>query len=100
LLIKTSGRRESYNREKLKKGILAAIRKRPIAVATVDSFIEGLERKLYEANYKEIPTREIGDRVLDFLRKLDPVAYLRYASVYHNYSLEDMEKELRSLNVP
>jgi transcriptional repressor NrdR len=97
MLIKNDGRREVYSREKLKKGIMAAAQKRPIAVSTIDAFIDDLERKLQEANYKEIPTREIGERVVDFLRKLDPVAYIRFSSVYRNYTLEDYERELKGL---
>jgi transcriptional repressor NrdR len=99
MLIKNDGRREMYSREKLKKGILMATQKRPIAIATIDLFIEDLERKLQDCNYKEIPTAEIGERVVEFLRKLDPVAYIRFASVYRNYSLEDFEREVKGLNV-
>jgi transcriptional repressor NrdR len=99
MLIKSDGRREAYIRAKLKKGIMMAAQKRPIATSTIDAFIDELERKLQEANYKEIPTREIGERVVDFLRKLDPVAYIRFASVYRNYSLEDFEREAKGLHM-
>jgi transcriptional repressor NrdR len=98
VLIKNDGRRELYNREKLRKGIMMAAQKRPIAASTIEAFIDELERKLQEANYKEIPTREIGERVMDFLRKLDPVAYIRFASVYKNYTLEDFEREAKGLH--
>jgi transcriptional repressor NrdR len=97
MLIKNDGRREMYSREKLKRGILMAAQKRPIAISTIDAFIDDLERKLQESNYKEIPTNEIGERVVDFLRKLDPVAYIRFASVYRNYTLEDFEREVKGL---
>ncbi|MDR1081014.1 MAG: transcriptional regulator NrdR [Deltaproteobacteria bacterium] len=99
MLIKNDGRREAYNRSKLKKGIMMAAQKRPIAVSTIDAFIDELERKLQEANYKEIPTREIGERVVDFLKKLDPVAYIRFVSVYKNYTLEDFEREVKGLHL-
>jgi transcriptional repressor NrdR len=97
MLIKNDGRREMYSREKLKRGILMAAQKRPIAISTIDAFIEDLERKLQESNYKEIPTSEIGERVVDFLKKLDPVAYIRFASVYRNYTLEDFDREVKGI---
>jgi transcriptional repressor NrdR len=99
MLIKNDGRREVYSREKLKRGIMLACQKRPIASATIDAFIDDLERKLQEANYKEIPTREIGERVVDFLRKLDPIAYIRFSAVYRSFTLADYENALKELYV-
>ena len=99
MLIKNDGRREVYSRDKLKRGIMLAAQKRPIASSTIDAFIDDLERKLQEANYKEIPTREIGERVVDFLRRLDPIAYIRFSAIYRNFTLEDYERELKGLYV-
>jgi transcriptional repressor NrdR len=99
MLIKNDGRRENYSRDKLKKSIVMACQKRPIAASTIDAFIDDLERRLQEANYKEIPTREIGEKVVEFLRKLDSVAYIRFVSVFKNYSMEDYERELKGLYV-
>jgi transcriptional repressor NrdR len=99
MLIKNDGRREVYSRDKLKRGIMLACQKRPIASATIDAFVEDLERKLQEANYKEIPTREIGERVVDFLRKLDPIAYIRFVAVYRSFTLADFENAVKELYV-
>lgn len=98
LLIKKDGRREAFNRDKVRNGILKATEKRPVSVELVDSFIEKLERQFQEANVKEIPAREVGERVIDFLRGVDPVAYVRFASVYRSFtSLDDFNRELREL---
>jgi transcriptional repressor NrdR len=98
LLIKKDGRREAFNREKIRAGILKATEKRPVSVELVDAFIEKLERQFQEANLKEIPAREVGERVIDFLKESDPVAYVRFASVYRQFtSLGDFDRELKEL---
>ncbi|MDR2140559.1 MAG: transcriptional regulator NrdR [Deltaproteobacteria bacterium] len=98
LLVKKDGRREAYNREKLRRGMIMATQKRPVAVDEIDAFIDQLERQFQEGNYKEIPTSEIGEKVVEFLRQTDPVAYVRFASVYRQFkSLEDFDRELREL---
>jgi transcriptional repressor NrdR len=89
ILIKRDGRREIYNRDKLKRGIIMATQKRPVATATIDTFIEETERRLQDSNYKEVSTSEIGERVMDFLKSTDLVAYIRFASVYKNFNLVD-----------
>jgi transcriptional repressor NrdR len=97
ILIKRDGRREIYNRDKLKRGIMTATQKRPVAMATIDSFIEEMERRLQDSNYKEISTSDLGDRVMEFLRQTDLVAYIRFASVYKNFSLpDDFEREAKA----
>ena len=98
LLIKKDNRREAYNREKIRAGILKATEKRPVSVELVDAFIEKLERQFQEANLKEIPAREVGEKVIEFLKEADPVAYVRFASVYRQFtSLGDFDKELKEL---
>ena len=98
LLIKKDGRREAFNREKIRVGILKATQKRPVSVELVDSFIEKLERQFQEANLKEIPAREVGERVIEFLKEADPVAYVRFASVYRQFTtLGDFDRELKEL---
>jgi len=98
LLIKKDGRREAFNREKIRAGILKATEKRPVSVELVDAFIEKLERQFQEANLKEIPAREVGERVIEFLKESDPVAYVRFASVYRQFTnLEDFDRELKEL---
>jgi transcriptional repressor NrdR len=96
ILIKRDGRREIYNRDKLKRGIMMATQKRPVAIATIDTFIEETERRLQDSNYKEVSTSELGERVMDFLKNTDLVAYIRFASVYKNFNLvDDFEREAR-----
>jgi len=98
LLIKKDGRRESFSREKIRAGILRATEKRPVSVELVDGFIEKLERQFQEANLKEIPAREVGERVIEFLKEADPVAYVRFASVYRQFTtLGDFDRELKEL---
>jgi transcriptional repressor NrdR len=98
LLIKKDGRREAFNREKIRAGILKATEKRPVSVELVDAFIERLERQFQEANLKEIPAREVGERVIEFLKESDPVAYVRFASVYRQFTnLGDFDRELKEL---
>jgi transcriptional repressor NrdR len=96
ILIKRDGRREIYNRDKLKKGIMMATQKRPVAIVTIDTFIEETERRLQDSNYKEVSTSEIGEKVMDFLKNTDLVSYIRFASVYKNFNLvDDFEREAR-----
>ncbi|MDR2935545.1 MAG: transcriptional regulator NrdR [Candidatus Adiutrix sp.] len=98
LLIKKDGRREAFNRDKIRAGILKATEKRPVSVELVDAFIEKLERQFQEANLKEIPAREVGERVIEFLKESDPVAYVRFASVYRQFTnLGDFDRELKEL---
>ena len=98
LLIKKDGRREAFNREKIRVGILKATEKRPVSVELVDAFIEKLERQFQEANLKEIPAREVGERGIEFLKEADPVAYVRFASVYRQFTtLGDFDRELKEL---
>ena len=98
LLIKKDGRREAFSREKIRAGILKATEKRPVSVELVDAFIEKLERQFQEANLKEIPAREVGEKVTEFLKEADPVAYVRFASVYRQFTtLGDFDRELKQL---
>ena len=98
LLIKKDGRREAFNRDKVRAGILKATEKRPVSVELVDGFIEKLERQFQEANLKEIPARDVGERVIEFLKEADPVAYVRFASVYRQFTtLGDFDRELKEL---
>lgn len=85
LVVKRDGRRESYQREKLRRGILHACQKRTTAAAEIDALVERLELRLLRAANDEIATNEIGRLVLDELRALDQVAYVRFASVYRRF---------------
>jgi len=98
LVIKKDGRREPFDREKIREGMLKATQKRPVSVETIDAFIDSLERYFQETNQKEIPSSEIGERVIAALQNMDEVAYVRFASVYRQFKdLDDFVKELKDL---
>jgi transcriptional repressor NrdR len=99
MLIKKDGRREPYSRVKLTKGITTATQKRSVPTAEIEHFIDQLERQLQETGYNEIKTSEIGEKVADFLRTTDEVAYVRFASVYKRFqNLDDFNKEIRQFD--
>ena len=81
-VIKSSGAREPFSREKLKKGIMTACKKRPIPTEKIEEIIDDIERQLMNLNAKEFSTTKVGELVSNHLRKLDDVAYVRFASVY------------------
>ena len=97
-VIKRNGRIEEFDREKLKKGILKAIKKRPITENQLDELINDIELKLLNFKTTEINSTEIGQMILDRLKKIDKVAYLLFASVYKNFcSIEDFKREISVL---
>ncbi|MBF0530448.1 MAG: transcriptional repressor NrdR, partial [Deltaproteobacteria bacterium] len=85
LVVKKDGRREPFDREKIREGMLKATQKRPVSVDDIDDFIDSMERHFQEANLKEIPSSDIGDRVINALKDMDEVAYVRFASVYRRF---------------
>lgn len=92
-VIKKDGRREVFEKEKIKKGILRAIEKRPVSLDLVDDIVDQVEREMLRSDKQEIPTRVIGNAVLKRLNKVDKVAWLRFASVYLEFEdLSDFEK--------
>jgi len=98
LVIKKDGSRESYDRNKLLSGILKACEKRPISKEEIDKTVSGIERKLQATCETEVLSKSIGDFVSRSLRKLDKVAYIRFASVYKSFEdLESFEEELKGL---
>lgn len=92
-VIKKDGRRELFEREKLKRGILRAVEKRPVSLEVVEDIVDQIERELLNKQTAEVPTRVIGNAVMSRLKKLDKVAWLRFTSVYLEFTdLEDFEK--------
>ncbi len=85
-IIKKGGSRQVYKSEKLRAGIERACEKRPVSVETVDSAIENIEKKLQELCVKEIASTEVGNLVMEALKEIDQVAYVRFASVYRAFS--------------
>lgn len=98
-VIKKTGRREPYDRNKILNGVLRAVEKRSISTQTVEDLVNSVEREILDRSEREISTLEIGDLLLARLRELDEVAYIRFASVYREYSaLDEFIAEIRSIN--
>lgn len=96
-VVKKDGRKEVFNREKLRSGIAKALEKRP-GSSRVDELTEKIERRLKRKKSWEITSKFIGQNVLGELKKIDTVAYLRFVSVYHQFEKpEDFAKELQSI---
>ncbi len=92
-VIKKDGRREIFEKEKIKRGILRAIEKRPVSLELVDDIVDQIEMEMLRSDKQEIPARLIGNAVLKRLKKVDKVAWLRFASVYLEFEdLGDFEK--------
>ena len=98
MLIKKDGRRESWDRDKVVEGLKKACEKRPVSMAQIDEFVDSLERELQDMGEREVPVRLIGERVMEGLRKLDGVAYVRFASVYRSFKdISEFMDELQEL---
>ena len=100
IVVKKNGRKSSFDREKLSKSIYIALKKRPIDTETVEKFITKISRTLEELGQSEISSNIIGTMVMDGLKELDPVAYVRFASVYRNFREEkDFVQFVDKINV-
>ena len=86
MVVKKDGRREVFERNKVRGGLLKACEKRPISMEVIDQTVEAIERKLHEFYLKEIPSRRVGDVLMEELKRLDQIAYVRFASVYREFS--------------
>jgi len=96
-VVKKSGNREEFNADKLKRGLTKACEKRPITEEQITKMIVSIEEKLKKKG-KEIKSEQIGELVANELRKLDKVAYIRFASVYKEFTdISDFKKEIREL---
>jgi transcriptional repressor NrdR len=97
-VIKRSGKIEEFDREKLKRGVMRAIKKRPISEKSIDEMIDNIEMKLLNKKTAEIKSTEIGKMVLNRLQKIDKIGYLLFASVYRDFnSIEDFEGAISKL---
>lgn len=85
IVIKKDNNREQYDRAKIESGILRACYKRPVSAAEIQKTIDALELEIFNREDKEIPSSLIGEIVMDKLKELDPVAYVRFASVYREF---------------
>ncbi|RME55561.1 transcriptional repressor NrdR [Candidatus Woesearchaeota archaeon] len=97
IVVKKDGRREAYDRNKLKKGIIIACQKRQISAETIDSIIDKIEQEII-AGKSEVTSKKLGELVMKYLKKVDKVAYIRFASVYREFTdITSFEEELRKL---
>jgi transcriptional repressor NrdR len=84
-VIKSDGRREAFSENKLRTGMLRALEKRPVATEQIEAAVAQIKRQMRASGEREIPSRQIGDWVMEHLRTLDQVAYVRFASVYRSF---------------
>ena len=84
-VLKSTGQRETFDRDKLVRSMTTALRKRPVDPERVERVINGIVRRLESSGESEIPTKTIGEMIMDALSILDSVAYVRFASVYRNF---------------
>jgi len=98
IIIKKDGRRENFSREKVKAGLIKACEKRPVPVEKIDETVNEIETALRKEDDSEIKSKAIGEMIIKKLKKLDKVAYIRFASVYRDFDdVKDFEKELRMI---
>ncbi|MBQ74305.1 MAG: transcriptional regulator NrdR [Gammaproteobacteria bacterium] len=102
-VIKSNGSRQPFDEDKLRSGLTRALEKRPVSLEVVESTINRIKHKLRATGEREVKTREVGEVVMEELRDLDEVAYVRFASVYRSFQdvkefreeIERMDKETR-----
>lgn len=86
MVIKKDGRREPFDRQKVKAGLIRACEKRPVSMDSIEKTVENIELRISELCVKEVPSIRIGDFLMDALKGLDQIAYVRFASVYREFS--------------
>mgnify|MGYP002580935588 FL=1 len=96
IVIKKDKSRETFNRDKLMTGLLRACEKRPVSIDTLDSMIDDIETNLQNSLDREVSSEKIGELVMEKLKKIDEVAYVRFASVYRQF--KDINTFMRELN--
>jgi len=98
MVIKKDGRRERFDRQKILQGLLKSCEKRPVPTAKLEGLVDEVERFVHEASQRERTTTEIGELLMARLKKLDKVAYVRFASVYMDFKdVKEFMKELKGL---
>jgi transcriptional repressor NrdR len=98
LIVKKDGSREPFDHQKLLRGIMAACQKRPVSLARLEEAVGDIQARLMEHADREIPSRQLGEMVMDALKAIDSVAYVRFASVYRDFKdLPDFVRALEGL---
>jgi len=94
MVVKKDGRREAFDRDKVLRGLRTACRKRPVSADVLERIADDVERAAYNRGVREIQSRDIGEMVIEALKGLDQVAYVRFASVYRDFQDIDQFKEI------
>ena len=98
-VVKKDGRREQYSRDKVLSGLRRACEKRPVSDAQMEEVVAGLERELFSRGENEVPSAMLGEKLMEALKRLDKVAYIRFASVYRSFDdIDRFHAELAELS--
>ena len=98
IVVKKGGQRVSFDRNKILNGMIKACEKRPVSVDYLNEVVDGIERHLYQLEKREVSSECIGEQVMDALKSIDQVAYVRFASVYRQFKdVDSFMEELNSL---
>lgn len=98
LIVKNNGTREEFNREKLTRSISLACVKRPVSMEAIQNIVKTVENMILSEGMTEIPSKLIGETVIEALKDIDKVAYIRFASVYHDFeTVEEFNNRIRDL---
>lgn len=95
LVVKSSGNRESFDANKIKSGIIKACEKRPVPMYKIDMLVQDVQKQVYNTLDQEVTSKEIGEMVMNGLKEIDEVAYVRFASVYRSF--KDVSTFMREL---
>ena len=97
-VVKKDGRREQYNRDKILNGLRRACEKRPVSDAQMEEIVAALERAMFARGESEVQSALVGEKLMEALKAVDPVAYIRFASVYRSFrDVESFQAELAEL---
>ena len=98
-LIKNNGSRQPFDEDKLRSGLLRALEKRPVSIETIEATVDRIKHELRATGERELPTQVVGELVMDALRELDDVAYVRFASVYRSFQdVNEFREEIERLD--
>jgi transcriptional repressor NrdR len=99
-LIKRDGRREPFDEDKLRYGLSKALEKRPVSVDEIETSLNHIKHRMRSTGERELPSLQVGEEVMTELRALDPVAYVRFASVYRDFQdLSEFADEIQKLSL-
>jgi len=98
LVVKKDGSRETFEREKVRRGVIRACEKRPVRSDLIEEIVDEVEREMLRKKHSEVPSRVVGNAILKRLKKIDKVAYVRFASVYLDFDeIEDFTKLVKEI---